>query len=74
MKNDIFDLLADIPKRMVDETAFSVEEIAKAQNVARYTASLQAKKMVSDGKWEQVWKMGTLRLIPAYRKAKRGNK
>lgn len=64
---DIFDLLADVPRKVIDENAFTVMEIAKALSVSRDTASKIAKKKVESGEWEQVWK-GHPRPAPAYRK------
>jgi predicted oxidoreductase len=60
-------MLADIPKKIVDEKAFGVVELAKASGKKRWTMWQFAEQQVEAGKWERVWKMGSIRLIPAYR-------
>lgn len=69
-KPNIFDLLADAPQRIIDENAFTVAQIAKAQGVSEMTALRTCKVMIDAGKWERVWKHGATKLVPAYRKRK----
>jgi len=69
-KPNIFDLLADIPQKEIDENAFSVDEMALHQKCSRTTIGRLVSKMVATGKWQKVWKRGNQgALIPAYRKA-----
>lgn len=54
-------------KRVIDENAFSVQELADRWNLAYSTASHKAQTKCRSGEFEQVWKRGKDRLIPAYR-------
>ena len=63
-------MLADIPQKIVDESAFTtVELLSRCEGVVTMrTMQQKAKQNVASGKWEQVWKRGNNRsLCPAYR-------
>jgi len=61
-------LLADLPARVVDPSAETVEELAVGYGCSKPTMALIAKERVASGQWEQVWKMGIRQLVRAYRR------
>jgi len=70
MKTDIFKLLADIPQKKVDQSAYTIKELLEAQDgrISESTMRKTAKKMVSSNKWESTWKKTPRGIVPAYRK------
>ena len=69
-------MLADMPVKVVDENAFTLEELSKKGNIGQSTVGREALKLVKSGKWEKVWKTILVngeyeRLVPAYRITKR---
>ncbi len=68
MKPDIFKMLADVPQKTVDESAFTIVELCKQSGLAETQMREQAKRLVTAGKWERVWKQSGRQLVAAYRK------
>lgn len=68
MKPDIFDLLADVPTRIVDAAAFTIPELAKGANRSRSKMREIAQANTASGVWEKVWKKSGNSFVPAYRK------
>jgi len=56
-----------IPKKIVDENAQTIEEIAKASGLSITSTKDQIKQFLSLNKIEKVWKQSGRNLVPAYR-------
>jgi len=56
-----------IPKKIVDENAQIIEEIAKASGLSITSTKGQIKQFLSLNKIEKVWKQSGRNLVPAYR-------
>lgn len=69
-KPDIFDMLADIPKKEVDQNAFSLAELCDQSGISRSTMQTRCRDLVKLGKWEQVWKKCGKTTVMAWRKRK----
>jgi len=54
-------------KRIIDNNAQSIEEVATASGISPSTAKRQIDKLLKANKIEMVWKMGKRHLIPAFR-------
>ena len=67
-------MLADIPRKTVDQNSMTVDEIAKEIPSEQTAARILAKKMVKAGKWEQVHKRVDKRVVMSYRKKLGSNK
>ena len=62
-------------KRVIDEEAFSIEEIAGFLSVNRDQAGRVARQRCDAGEWEQVWKKakrGNWKHVKAYRPRRKG--
>lgn len=68
--NSIAEMLSDLPKKIVDESACTIKELAEASSMSETWMTRTAKSKVEAGEWEKVWKKSGDRLIPAYRKKK----
>lgn len=69
-KPDIFDLLADLPVKIIDENSFTVAELRAQSNITEKKMYALAKANVNAGKWEQVWKRGNSNVLKmSFRKA-----
>lgn len=56
------------PKRIIDEDAYTVEELMERTSTPRQTVAKRLQSAVASGEWEQVWKHASGRLMKAYRK------
>jgi uncharacterized protein YbaP (TraB family) len=56
-----------IPKKIVDENAQTIEEIAKASGLSITSTKDQIKQFLFLNKIEKVWKQSGRNLVPAYR-------
>jgi hypothetical protein len=67
--NEIAKMLVSelIPKKIVDENAQTIEEIAKASGLSITSTKDQIKQFLSLNKIEKVWKQSGRNLVPAYR-------
>lgn len=61
-------LLDDLPKRVIDQKAETIEELADNYPCSKPTMASIAKTQVANGRWEQVYKQFGRRLVPAYRR------
>ena len=59
--------LDSIPGRIIDENAFTIDEICAVKNIDRCQAAELAKDNLKMGTWEMVFKKGKTRLQRAYR-------
>lgn len=64
------DMLAGY-RKVIDNSAITVEFIAKEMPCSSSAAAKFARNMVTSGAWEQVWKKNGIRLVPAYREKKK---
>lgn len=55
-----------IPRKVFDQSAETVKELA-GDSMSENSTQRFAKKMVAEGKWEQVWKRVNSKPVPAYR-------
>ena len=67
--NEIAKMLVSelIPKKIVDENAQTIEEIAKASGLSITSTKDQIKQFLFLNKIEKVWKQSGRNLVPAYR-------
>jgi hypothetical protein len=67
--NEIAKMLVSelIPKKVIDENAQTIEEIAKASGLSVTSTKDQIKGFLSIYKVEKVWKKSGRNLVPAYR-------
>ena len=67
--NEIAKMLVSelIPKKIVDENAQTIEEIAKASGLSVTSTKDKIKQLLSVNKIEKVWKQSGRNLVPAYR-------
>lgn len=67
--NEIAKMLVSelIPKKIVDENAQTIEEIAKASGLSISSTKDKIKQLLSVNKIEKVWKQSGRNLVPAYR-------
>jgi len=56
-----------IPKKVIDQNAQTIEEIAKASGLSITSTKDQIKVFLSLYKVEKVWKKSGRNLVPAYR-------
>lgn len=54
-------------KREIDDVAETAKEIANKNQLSVRQTTRQIESWLASGKIEQVWKHGTIRLVPAYR-------
>lgn len=59
--------LNSIPGNIIDQEAFTIEEICELKNLDRYRAEELSRDNVRMGSWERVKKRGKCRLQAAYR-------
>lgn len=64
-------MFAGVEKKVVDEDALCVQQVADVLHVCISQAARYAKLRVERGEWERVWKKGGKWLIPAYRPKKK---
>lgn len=67
--NDIAKMLVSelIPKKIVDENAQTIAEIATVSKISATSAKCNVKHLLDDKKIEKVWKQNGRNLVPAYR-------
>jgi len=67
--NEIAKLLVSelMPKRIIDNNAQTIEEVAEASGISPSTAKRQIDQLLKANKIERVWKQGKRHLVPAYR-------
>ena len=72
----IFEMLADIPRQVIDQDSVTSREIAEELGVGSTTAKKLIREKLLSGKWQQVFKKidGCDRPVPSYRLKKKSRK
>ena len=66
-KNDIFQMLASVPRQIIDKDAYTVAELSDLSKISLTKMGIIARAKTKSGEWEQVWKKSGRRICWAYR-------